>query len=353
MKGLRKVILAAVVASAAAVQLAGCGSTASSGSSGTSAVSKSAAAGTSSKSVAASTSSKSCRIGVSDGVSDSVEQSYLASIERAEAKRKGCELVLGTASGDPAQQFDQVQQWIEAKQVDAIVFLPTGGDPTALTKQAKAAGIPVVGYAGPLPGGTGAINYNNELAGEQLASAAVAWAKSHFPGNEIKDFSYGIFTFDACGTACTQRTDPIIAAMHKQLGVEPVSNQTAITEQTGLTAAQSMLSAHPNLSMILGIDDAGALGALKAVQAVGRTNKMFVGSIDGSPGGLHAVASGGAFKATAAEPFIAIGHSVIDLPAALIRTGKIPSVLLKSVLIDTPQKAEALLKVYNAAGAGG
>jgi ribose transport system substrate-binding protein len=347
MKGLSKAALAVVV-SAAAVGLAGCGS------SGTSGVpTQSAAAGTSSKSAAADPSSKSCRIGLSDGVSDSVEQSYLASIARAEAKRKGCELVLGTASGDPAQQFDQVQQWIEAKQVDAIVFLPTGGDPTPLIKQAKAAGIPVIGYAGPLPGGSGAINYNNQLAGQQLASAAIAWAKSHFPGNEIKNFSYGIFTFDACGTPCTDRTDPIIAAMRKQLGVEPVSNQTAITADTGLTAAQGMLSAHPNLSMILGVDDAGALGAVKAVQAVGRTNKMFVGSIDGSPEGLQAVASGGPFKATAAVSFIAIGRAVIDLPAEVLRTGKAPDVVLKSVLIDTPAKARAQLKLYRTATRAG
>ena len=172
MKGLRKAALV-VALSVAAIQLAGCGS------SGTSTVTtKLAAAGTSAKSEVADTSSKSCRIGLSDGVSDSVEQSYLASIARAEAKRKGCELVLGTASGDPAQQFDQVQQWIEAKQVDAIVFLPTGGDPTPLIKQAQAAGIPVIGYSGPLPGGSGAINYNNELAGQQLASAAIAWPRA-------------------------------------------------------------------------------------------------------------------------------------------------------------------------------
>ena len=105
--------------------------------------------------------------------------------------------------------------------------------------------------------------------------------------------------------------------------------------------------------MILGIDDAGALGAVKAVEAVGRTDKMFVGSIDGSPEGLQAVASGGAFKATAAVSFIAIGKAVIDLPAQLLRTGKAPDVLLKSVLIDTPGKAQAQLKLYRTAtGAG-
>jgi len=259
--------------------------------------------------------------------------------------------VLGTASGDPAKQFDEVQQWIQNKQVDAVVFLPTGGNPTPLLEQAKAAGIPIIGYAGPIPGDSGNINYDQELAGEQLASAAVKWAKEKFPGEKIKDFSYGIFTFDACGTPCTTRTDPMMAVMKKELGVEPVSNQTAYTEEVGLEAGEGMLSAHSELSMILGIGDGGVLGALKAVEGVGRENEMFLGGIGGAPETLEVIAAGGAYKATAATLFSDIGNAIINVPAGLLKTGKAPNVTIKSVLVETPQEAEELLKTYEEAEA--
>ena len=333
MRGFRKAPLTALVCVASA-QLAACGS--SDDKSSTSAV--------------VAESSKSCRIGLSNGVSDSVEQSYLASVARSEAEKAGCKLVLGTASGDPAKQFNEVQQWIQAKQVDAIVLLPTGGDPAPLMSQAKAAGIPVIGYAGPLPGGSGAINYDQEASGKQLAGAAIAWAKQNFPGDKIKDFSYGIFTFDACGVPCKTRTDPVIAAMRAELGVEPVANQTAFTEDVGLKIAQNMLSAHPDLSMILGIGDAGVLGALKAAEEAGRADKMFLGGMNGAPQALKAISEGGGYKATAALKFTDIGRAVIDVPATLIKTGKAPDVTLTSVLVDSPEEAQELLKTYGALG---
>jgi len=336
---------------AVAIGLVACGSSGNSSSSSESSSTSESESGSSGSAETTATSSTSCRIGLSNGVSNSAEQSLVAREAERRASEIGCSLVLGTASGDPAKQFDEVQQWIQNKQVDAVVFLPTGGNPTPLLEQAKAAGIPIIGYAGAFPGTSGAINYDQELAGEQLASAAVKWAKEKFPGEKIKDFSYGIFTFDACGTPCTTRTDPMMAVMKKELGVEPASNQTAYTEEVGLEAGEGMLSAHPELSMILGIGDGGVLGALKAVESVGRENEMFLGGIGGAPETLEVIAAGGAYKATAATLFSDIGNAIINVPAGLLKTGKAPNVTIKSVLVETPQEAEELLKTYEEAEA--
>ena len=193
-------------------------------------------------------------------------------------------------------------------------------------------------------------NYDQELAGEQLASAAVKWAKEKFPGEKIKDFSYGIFTFDECGTPCTTRTDPMIAVMKKELGVEPVSNQTAYTEEVGLEAAEGMLSAHPELSMILGIGDAGILGALKAVEGVGREDEMFLGGIERSPGNIGSHRRRwrlqGDRRVRCSQKS---ADAIIDVPATLLKTGKAPNVTIKTVLVETPQQAEELLKTYEEA----
>jgi ribose transport system substrate-binding protein len=336
---------------AVAIGLVACGSSGNSSSSSGSSSTSESESGSSGSSETTATSSTSCRIGLSNGVSNSAEQSLVAREAERRASEIGCSLVLGTASGDPAKQFDEVQQWIQTKQVDAVVFLPTGGNPTPLMEQAKAAGIPIIGYAGPFPGTSGAINYDQELAGEQLASAAVKWAKENFPGEKIKDYSYGIFTFDECGTPCTTRTDPMMAAMKKELGVEPVSNQTAYTEEVGLEAGEGMLSAHPELSSIIGIGDGGVLGALKAVEGAGREDEMFLGGIGGAPETLEVIAAGGAYKATAATLYSEIGDAIINVPAGLLKTGKAPNVTIKTVLVETPQEAKELLKTYEEAEA--
>src|SRR6201999_3141115 len=99
-------------------------------------------------------------------------------------------------------------------------------------------------------------------------------------------------------------------------------------EDVGLKMAQNMLSAHPKLSMILGIGDAGVLGALKAAEEAGRADKMYLGGMDGAPQPLKAISAGGGYKATAALKFTDIGRAVIDVPATLIKTGKAPDVTL-------------------------
>jgi ABC-type sugar transport system substrate-binding protein len=330
---------------AAALGLVACGSSSDSSSSSTSSAAENES-GSSTESTGGSSEDVSCRIGFSSGVTNSVEQSLQTRIAEERAAEIGCTLVVGTASGDPAKQFNEVQQWITAEQVDAIVLLPIGGNPETLIKQATDAGIPVIGYGGPLPGGSGVVEILQEPAGEQLAEAAVKWAKEEFPGAKAKDFSYGILTFDECGSPCTERTDPSIAAMKKEMGVEPASNQVAFTEEEGLKDAENMLSAHPELSMILGVNDPAILGAQKAVQGAGREEQMFLGAIDGTPEGLEAIIAGGSFKVTAAIPLQEVADQIINVPATLLRTGKAPKVAIKSVLVDTPQKAEELLKTY-------
>lgn len=314
---------------------AGCGSSDSSSSSGTSA---SADASTS----ATTATSKSCRIGFSYGNTSSSIYVNVVRFSREEAAKRGCKLIEGSAGGDPAKQFNEIQQWIENKQIDALVVLPIGGKIDPLVKQANAANIPVVGYASEIPGGQAAILYNNKLTGQQLAGAAVKWAKEKF-GDDMSKFSYGIFTYDQCGAPCTERTDTVKSVLADQLGVKPVANGEAVAEDTGLEQAENMLQAHPDMSMLLGVNDAGILGAVKAVEQAGRADDMFLGGMDGQLEALEAIAKGGPFKATSALQISDIGKAAIDLPADILENGSAQNLVLQPVLIDSPEAAQKLV----------
>jgi ribose transport system substrate-binding protein len=315
------------------VAAAGCGSSDSSTS-----TSSSASASTG----ASTTASKPCRIGFSYGNTSSSIYVNVVRFSRAEAAKRGCKLVEGAAGGDPAKQFNEIQQWIENKQVDALVVLPIGGKIDPLIKQANAAKIPVVGYASEIPGGQAAILYNNKLTGEELASAAVKWAQDKF-GKDMSAFSYGIFTYDQCGTPCTERTDTVKQVLQDKLGVKPVANGEAVAEDTGLKVAENMLQAHPKLSMLLGVNDAGILGAVKAVEQAGRAQDMFLGGMDGQLEALEAIAKGGPFKATSALQIADIGNAVVDLPADILENGSAKNLILQPVLIDSPEAAQKLV----------
>ena len=65
-------------------------------------------------------------------------------------------------------------------------------------------------------------------------------------------------------------------------------------------AAETWLQAHPDLQMIVGINDGGALGAYQAVIAAGKDDPatFFVGGIDATDEALAAITEGGSYQAT-------------------------------------------------------
>jgi len=148
--------------------VAGCGSSDSSSTDSSSAGSSSTTQ--SASTTAAAAASKPCRIGLSFGATGT--SSYITELNfiKEQAKARNCSVVLGNAAGDPTKQFNEVQQWIQTKKVDAITMLPIGGAVEPLMKQAAAAGIPVVGWGGDFPGTKAGIPKDQKLAGRRSST---------------------------------------------------------------------------------------------------------------------------------------------------------------------------------------
>lgn len=61
-----------------------------------------------------------------------------------------------------------------------------------------------------------------------------------------------------------------------------VAEKDAASQEDGSKAAENFLQAHPNMKVIMGINDGGAVGAYQAVIASGKaTDDYFVGGTDG------------------------------------------------------------------------
>jgi ABC-type sugar transport system substrate-binding protein len=91
------------------------------------------------------------------------------------------------------------------------------------------------------------------------------------------------------------------------------NDQESADQSSGLKAADTALKQHPNLSIVIGLNDESALGALPAVERAGiAPNKIFVAGQDGLQEGLAAVNQGGAYKASAAILINELNANIID-----------------------------------------
>ena len=261
---------------------------------------------------------------------------------RLEAERRGYEWVEGSANGDCEKQVQDIEGFVAAG-VDAIVFLPLCGiDPyLPVVQSAKDAGIVIVGYSTAIPGGDSSIVYANIDGARAVAAEALRWLEEDFTGDP-ETFSWALFTFDQCGMACTDRTDPIRQIITEATGVAPLEAES-VAEASGLEATETFLQADPGLNMVIGINDAGALGAYQAfvaqIEQDGRDpGEIFVGGMDGQNEALELLAGAdeyGIYRVSGALILDQLGKAVADLPANILE-GQPPTSLVLNYVAITP-----------------
>ncbi len=272
---------------------------------------------------------------------------------RLEAERRGYEWVEGSANGDCEKQVQDMEGFVAAG-VDAIVFLPLCGvDPyLPVVQSAKDAGIVIVGYSTAIPGGDSSIVYANIDGARAVAAEALRWLEEDFTGDPAT-FSWALFTFDQCGMACTDRTDPIRQIITEATGVAPLEAES-VAEASGLEATETFLQADPGLNMVIGINDAGALGAYQAfvaqIEQDGRDpGEVFVGGMDGQNEALELLAGAdeyGIYRVSGALILDQLGKAVADLPANILE-GQPPTSLVLNYVAITPGMASFAQQVLD------
>ena len=280
---------------------------------------------------------------------------------RLQAENRGYEFLEGAANGDCDAQVRDVENFV-VQDVDAIVVVPICGiDALVPTlEDAEAKGIVVIGYASEIPEtGDGAILWDNRGAGESVAAEALRWLDEDFTGDQ-DDFSWVLFTYDGCGQPCTDRTDPIRDIISEATGVAPLESE-AISIPQGLDDTQVFFQSNPNIAMVIGVNDAGAMGAYEAIlgeiEAGREASTFFVAGIDGQNEALELVAAGGGeggiYRASSSLLLHELGQTVVDLPADILE-GKIEAGSADAVVhmgyqlmsANSPQDAQDLLNLY-------
>jgi ABC-type sugar transport system substrate-binding protein len=263
------------------------------------------------------------------------------------AKQLGDKVLLDNANMQVATQVTDVDNWI-TQQVDAIEVLPVeNASVVSSQKRAQAAGIKWLTYAVGMDSSDGAVLFPPEQSGQLIGEAAVKWINAQPTPPEIL-----VLTQSTVPATAGRVTVPI-AMIKKQTKAKIVATQDASDQQTGLTVTEAVLAAHPKLSMVIGFNDDGALGALKAFANANKNPATsWIGGQDGSIEALKAIQAGGAYKMTSALRLKDVGYAVVDTAVAALKGDKAKATAnVPAVPITQDDKAElsALIKAYSAA----
>ena len=248
---------------------------------------------------------------------------YWAAVEqgaKAEAARLGVNAVVVAppAETEVQAQISQIEDLI-AQKVKGIALAPT--DPNALAAvvdQAKAAGIPVVFVDG---AGTNKdvpfVGTDNLVGGTK---AGEFMCKSLPKGSEVAILQGIMSTTNGIDRASGAEK------AFKGCGLKLVAEQPAEWDRAkGQSVTETILAGNPGIKGIFGSNDNMALGAVEALKAAAKLNKVIVVGYDANPDAATSIMAGEMTASIAQDPkkIGALGiQGLVDMKA-----GKTPALV--------------------------
>ena len=87
---------------------------------------------------------------------------------------------------------------------------------------------------------------------------------------------------------------------------------------------ENILQANPDVEVLVGVNDAGALGGYEAIMAAGKdSNRFFVGGLDATQEALDKIKEGGIYRATVDIQPYETGKLFVDTLLEVIENGPI------------------------------
>jgi ribose transport system substrate-binding protein len=122
------------------------------------------------------------------------------------------------------------------------------------------------------------------------------------------------------------RAENIAKALKKEApGAQIVGNYLGGTPENGLNSMESALQAHPDINVVASINDAGAFGAMKALQNAGRTaGNMIIVGIDAEKQALEYIRNGTMYRGTIDTAPATTGAMAANAVVKLLAGGTLP-----------------------------
>lgn len=264
------------------------------------------------------------------------------------ANEVGAKMLFGNPQLREDVQVQEVETWITQSVPAMCVFPVVIKSILPLVKRARDKKLVFTSYALKLDGANGAVLFSHEESGRALGEHVVAWVNAHL-GGKGKALVLGA---KSASPDLQPRVDIPRQLLTQQTQVTIVGEQDATDPTKGLQVTEAVLRSHPDLDIVIGLNDDGALGAMRAfINAKKDPSKVYIGGQDGGKEALQAIKDGGFYKATAALSLRDIGRAVVDLNQELVKSGgeKDVNVPIKLIAQDRPQYLDQALKEWGQA----
>lgn len=218
-------------------------------------------------------------------------QTYVADAAQAYADEKGIELKVQDAQDDVAKQQDQVNNLI-TQGVNALIVVPV--DTAAMkpiTQAAKNADIPLV-YVNRNPFGEKDPEDNTYFVGSKEIEAGKMQAE-YLVKTMGEKGNVAILQGLLTNEGAVKRTEGNTEILKEYKDIKIVAKEAGDWQKDkGLSLTENWLTAYgKDLKAILANNDEMALGAVKALEAAGRTDVIVMG-VDALPDAVQAVKDG-------------------------------------------------------------
>ncbi|MCF8482716.1 MAG: ribose ABC transporter substrate-binding protein RbsB [Rhodospirillum sp.] len=234
----------------------------------------------------------------------------------AKAKDLGYDLLVLDSQNDPAKELANVEDVIN-KDIKVLLINPTDSDAVrTAARAANRAEIPVV----TLDRAANGAKVVSHIASDNVAGGKMA---GELIVSLLPDGGKVIELQGVPGTsAARDRGEGFHAVVDGAKGIEVVASQPADFDRTkGLNVMENLLQGNPDVNAVFAHNDEMALGAIKAIEAAGKT--VLVVGFDGTDDGVAAV-NAGSMVATVAQQADRIGSMGIETADKIVKGEAVP-----------------------------
>jgi ribose transport system substrate-binding protein len=198
-------------------------------------------------------------------------------------------------------------------------------------------GVMIVQYAGRQLADIGGVTISVE--DEDMGLAAGEYAAELI--NEELDGEANVAILDYPDIAnVVIRADAIREAVEEDApDAEIVGNYLGGTAENGLTSMETALIEHPDINVVVSINDAGALGAMQALENAGRDDVIIVG-IDAETQAIELIEEGTMYRGTVDTSPARTGEMTINAAVKLLVGAEIPQNIAVPVTLVTADMEE-------------
>lgn len=225
------------------------------------------------------------------------------------AKELGVDLSTSSADSKLETQVANIENNLQ-QHVDAVLVNPIDSEALATTVvQATTAGVPVFTVDVNVVGAdvSSFVASDNTQIGRMAAQNIIEKLKGK--GN-VAVLGWPTIT------STRDRQQGFMEELQKAPGIKVVATSGGATDRAAaLDSAENILQSNPGLDAIFGVNESGALGALAAADAQGKTGVYIVG-VDATPDLLEAIGKGTQVKAAIAQDPYQMGKAAVEQAVA-------------------------------------